>query len=60
MLRFSEDGKEPDNNNFDLNRCDGCGGALTKREQLSGLCGRCEKTVEVIAKKPRKERQDRR
>ncbi len=43
-------------NGFDIHRCDGCGGALTKREQLYGLCSKCENTVPSVAKNPRKTR----
>lgn len=43
-------------NGFDIHRCDGCGGSLTKREQLYGLCGKCEKGVRSVAKNPRKMR----
>lgn len=44
-------------NGFDIHRCDGCGGSLTKREQLYGLCGKCEKTaVRSVAKSMRKTR----
>jgi len=43
-------------NGFDIHRCDGCGGGLTKREQLYGLCSKCEITVTSVAKNPRKTR----
>jgi len=43
-------------NGFDIHRCDGCGGSLTKREQLYGLCGKCERGGRSVAKSPRKMR----
>lgn len=41
-------------NGFNIHQCDGCVGALTKREQLYGLCSKCEKPVPSVAKNPGK------
>ena len=54
--QIAEETMKENENSFDIDRCDGCGGPLTKREQLSGLCSRCEQTVLSGAKNPRKTR----